>query len=144
MNKIDNALIRWWNRISPGMKTTLAIGYEVSVCLLLCGNAALATYDLSRGVWLGWINLSVMLALCIVTVGRNYFWGATIQAQKKHIALLTAYFENQNSRGEQLGNIPLPVIALKMLIEHGMPVNSESLNWTLDALRKSPDVSKMN
>jgi len=137
MRKMIEAIERWWGGITPRRQTALFVGYDISNCLLLCGNGAIMAIDAIRGRWLGWMNAVVTLFLCVVLVVRNYWWRKLLLAQKKQVKNL----ENEN---RQLKEVALAAVAVQLMVEYGFPLNLEPLNRSLDAFQKKSDLSKMN
>jgi hypothetical protein len=137
MRKMIEAIERWWNGITPRRQTALVISYEISVCLLLCGNGAIMAIDLIRGLWLGWMNAAVTLLLCVVLIVRNYWWRRLLVAQKEQV-------KNLEKENWQLKEVALAAAAVQIMVEHGLPLNLDPLNRSLNAFQKKMDLSKMN
>lgn len=144
MRKMIEAIKRWWDGITPQRQTTLAIGYDISICLLLCSNGAIVAVDLLWGRWVGWVNGVILLLLCVVIVFRNYWWRKLLLAQKEQIKLTAFASSALEDENRQLKEVALSAVAVKIMIEHGLPVNLEPLTRSLRPFEPEAERSKMN
>lgn len=144
MHRIILAIEAWWKGLTSRRQTALAVCYDVSVCLLFWGNGAIAAIDFLRGKWLGWLNVAVTLLLCVVLVWRNYWWRKLLLAQKEQIKLAETANSALKDENLQLKEVALSAAAVKIMIEHGLPVNLEPFRRSLKPFESGSDLSKMN
>jgi hypothetical protein len=131
MRKMVLAIERRWKTIGARKQTACATGFEVMVCLLLCGNGAMMAINFSHGWWLrGGLTGAVALFLGAAIVWRNYW-----------IRRFLAMLKEEN---RQLMEIALAAVALKLMVENGLPINLTPLTQCLDAFHRKPDLFKMN
>lgn len=147
MNKSTGWLKRsdlWWKGISSPKRTVIAVGYEVFVYLLFWAMGVQMLLDAQRCMWQFWMLGVLTLLLCVAVAFRSYWWRKLYLAQQKVPESLKTCCVCLEEENRKLKDIALAALAVKLMVEHGCPINLEPLNQSLNAFQSPQDISKMN
>ena len=101
-------------------------------------------YDAQNGMWQFWMLGTLLLLLCVALGFRTYWWRKLYLVQQEASASLRTYSAGLEEENRKLKDIALAALAVKLMVEHGCPINLEPLNQSLNAFQSPQDISKMD